>query len=69
MVNANKLKGAMLIAGFNNVEDAAKAIGMPPNTMYRKLRKGVFGSNEIEQMIKAYRIDKSTTVDIFFDTV
>jgi len=66
MVNTNKLKGAMLSAGYEHIEDAAKAIGMHPQTMYRKLRQKSFGSEEMEAMVKVYGIPESELKTIFF---
>lgn len=64
MINTNKLKGAMYAAGYPNIDEASKAIGMHPQTMYRKLKKGIFDSDEILLMIETY--DITDPEEIFF---
>lgn len=39
-------------------------LNITPKTFYAKMKKGVFGSNEIEIMIKELHIEKP--VEIFF---
>ena len=64
MVNSSKLRG-VIVANDKTQEEVAKAIGITPKTFYLKMKKGVFGSNEIEKMIKLLNIDDP--VSIFFD--
>lgn len=45
--------------------DVAKYLGISENTMSNKLKKGVFGSDEIEKMIKLLHIDNPAF--IFFE--
>lgn len=45
-------------------KDVAETLGMTPKTFSLKLKKGVFGSDEIEVMIKL--LDISDPVPIFF---
>lgn len=63
MIDTNKLRGAIRAKGYT-LEDGAKAIGISSATMQRKLKAGVFGSDEIEKMIVAFEI--KNPADIFF---
>lgn len=63
MVDANRLKSVMVLNGKTQ-EDVAEAIGIAPKTFYLKLKKGVFGSDEIEKMIEYLNIDEP--MPIFF---
>jgi DNA-binding XRE family transcriptional regulator len=63
MVNTSKLKG-VIVANDKTQEEVAKAIGITPKTFYLKMKKGVFGSDEIEKMIKLLNIDDP--ISIFF---
>lgn len=63
MVDTAKLRG--ILAEHNESQaKAAKAIGVTPNTFYRKMKSGVFGSDEISIMIKRYNI--KDPMSIFF---
>lgn len=63
MVNTNKLKG-IIIERNKTQEQVAKEIGISSKTFYLKMKKGVFGSDEIEKMIDLLDIDDP--VSIFF---
>ena len=63
MVDANKLRGAIVSQGMTQ-EAVAKEIGIAPKTFYSKVKKGVFGSDEIEKMIDILNIDDP--ISIFF---
>lgn len=45
-------------------KDVARMIGVTPKTFYDKMSKGVFGSDEIEIMIKVLHIEDP--IKIFF---
>lgn len=63
MINTDELRG--LIAKKNKSQaEIAKAIGISSKTFYLKMKKGVFGSDEIEIMIKELEID--SPMEIFF---
>lgn len=63
MVDVNRLRSQMVL--YNKTqEDVAKHIGMTPKTFYLRMKKGVFGSDEIEKMIDYLNIDDP--VSIFF---
>lgn len=63
MVNTSKLKG-VIVANDLTQKEVAETIGIAPKTFYLKMKKGVFGSDEIEKMIKLLNIDDP--VSIFF---
>lgn len=51
MILINELKGKMRAKGYTQ-EKLARELGMSPKTLGNKLNKGIFGSNEIDKMIK-----------------
>ena len=57
------LKGKIVANGYTQSEVAEK-IGVTPKTFSLKLKKGVFGSDEIEKMIKLLHIENP--MEIFF---
>lgn len=59
----NELKGRIVAKGYTQ-EQIAKMLCITPNTFRHKLAKGVFGSDEIEILIKA--LDIKDPVAIFF---
>ena len=63
MIDTNALRGRIAEKGMSQ-SDVAKAIGITPKTFYIKMDKGVFGSDEIEAMIKILNI--SEPAKIFF---
>lgn len=63
MVDKQCLKGIIVANGLTQ-EKVASAIGVAPNTFYRKMKTGVFGSDEIEKMIDLLHIDDP--VRVFF---
>lgn len=63
MVDANRLKSVIVLNGKTQ-EDVAIHIGMTPKTFYLKMKKGVFGSDEIEKMIDYLHIEEP--MPIFF---
>lgn len=63
MVNTDKLRGIMAERGVTG-KDVAKAIGIHYNTFYERMNSGVFGSDEIEAMVKYLDIDDP--LPIFF---
>ena len=64
MINVRKLNGLIVERGKTK-GDVAKAIGCSPGTFYRKEKKGVFGSDEIQAMIEYLKIEDP--MSIFFD--
>lgn len=63
MIDTNKLKG-LIVEKEKTQEEVARYIGIAPKTFYSKMKKGVFGSDEIEKMIIFLKIDNP--IDIFF---
>ncbi|MEE1048281.1 MAG: helix-turn-helix transcriptional regulator [Clostridia bacterium] len=63
MVDTNRLKGVIVQNGKTQ-GDVAERIGITPKTFYAKMKKGVFGSDEIEKMIDFLNIDDP--MQIFF---
>lgn len=63
MIKTDELRG---IIAKNNVSQArvAAEIGIAPKTFYEKMNKGVFGSDEIEIMIRFLNI--KDPISIFF---
>ena len=62
MIRTDELRG---IITKNSMSQAsvARAIGITPKTFYEKMKKGVFGSDEIDKMIFLLHIK---TPPIFF---
>lgn len=63
MVDTNKLRGCIVANGLTQ-EEVAKEIGIAPKTFSLKMKKKVFGSDEIEKMINLLEIDDP--MPIFF---
>lgn len=65
MIRTDKLNGIIAENGRSQA-DVAKAIGIHPKTFYNKMKKGVFGSDEIEAMVVFLNI--ANPWEIFFAT-
>lgn len=63
MIKTNELRGLMVAKGMKQYE-VAQAIGISPTSMQRKLKAGVFGSDEIEKLIQL--LDIKHPEKIFF---
>ena len=63
MVNVNKLRGLMAEKGRTG-KDMARVIKKTPKTFYKKMKKGVFDSDEIEAMVEDLVI--KNPLEIFF---
>jgi len=50
MIAVNKLKGRIVECGYTQ-QEMAKLLNISPNTFARRLRKGVFGTDEMEKMM------------------
>lgn len=61
MIDTKKLKGVIVEQGKTQ-ENVARAIGMSPRTFSYKMKKGVFGSDEIEAMIEYLKIEQPLTI-------
>ena len=62
-MNTNKLKGIIAERGKSGRE-IAKELGMSEKTFYSKMKRGVFGTDEAEKMIRLLNI--ANPVEIFF---
>lgn len=62
MLAADKLKKVILERGYSQAEIARK-LGITPKTFYKKMKKGVFLSNEIEAIIEILELENP--FDIF----
>lgn len=63
MIRTEKLIGLMAEKNISQKE-MARRLDMAPKTFYLKMKKGVFGSDEIEEMIK--ELDIQEPMPIFF---
>lgn len=63
MIDTNELRGIIAKNGKTQT-DVAKMLNITPKTFYLRMRKGVFGSDEIQIMIKELNINNP--MDIFF---
>ena len=63
MVDTNRLRG-IIVQNEKSQEDVAKYIGISSKTFYLKMKRKVFGSDEIEKMIEYLHIEDP--VAIFF---
>ncbi|MCD7723518.1 MAG: DUF739 domain-containing protein [Clostridiales bacterium] len=63
MLDKKALKAAIVKNGYTQ-EYVAKKIGMSSRTFSNKIKKGVFGSDEIEKMTLLLQLDKPW--EIFF---
>lgn len=63
MVNTNELRGVIAKNGKTQ-SDVARMLNITPKTFYLRMKKGVFGSDEIQIMINELHIDNP--MEIFF---
>ena len=56
MIDTNALRGAIVAKGMTQ-QEVAVHMGITPKTFYSKMKKGVFGSDEIEVMISLLSIE------------
>jgi len=63
LIKTNELKGIIVKNGYTQ-KQVAERIGITPKTFYEKMKRGVFGSDEIEIMIDMLNI--SNPSEIFF---
>lgn len=63
MIKTNILKGQIISKGFSQSQVAEK-LGMTPKTFYLKMKKGVFDSDEIFELIEILGIENP--IEIFF---
>lgn len=63
MCDTNRLRACWVAKGLRQ-RDVAEIIGVCEKTFCERMKKGVFGSDEIQKMIKA--LDITDPVPIFF---
>ena len=63
MIDTMKLRGIISERGLSQ-RKVAKTLGMAEKTFYGKMKKGVFDSDEIQQMIELLQIENP--IDVFF---
>lgn len=63
MIRTDILRGEIVKKGLSQAK-MAEIIGITPKTFYEKMKKGVFGSDEIQIMIETLKIENP--MDIFF---
>lgn len=63
MIDTNALRGVIVANGLTQ-QAVARELGMSSKTFYSKMKKGVFGSNEMEAMIHLLSIENPQ--EIFF---
>lgn len=63
MIRTDRLIGEMAAQGISGKKMAEK-LGIAPKTFYTKMKRGVFGTDEVEIMIKELKL--SDPMAIFF---
>lgn len=63
-MNVQKLKGVMAERGYNQ-RKLAREMGISEPTIYSKVKKGVFGSDEIMRIMSILHLSKEETCEIF----
>ena len=66
MVDTNELRGIFAKNGKSQT-DVAKMLNIAPKTFYLRMKKGIFGSDEIQIMIEEFNL--KNTMEIFFKSV
>ena len=60
-MNANKLRGIIAEKGLTQ-ERVAIAIGITPKTFYTKMKKGVFGTDEVMRIVDLLKIEDPASI-------
>lgn len=63
MIRTDKLRGIFAERGMS-MKDVAKLLGIRKETMYHKMHRGIFLSNEMQIMIDSLNIENP--IEIFF---
>lgn len=63
MIDTNELRGIIAKNGKTQT-DIAKMLNITPKTFYMRMKKGIFGSDEIQIMIDELHIEKP--MEVFF---
>lgn len=65
MIKISMLKAQMAKKEKTGI-DIARELNIAPNTFYRKLKRGVLGTDEVTEIIKYLDISKEDAINIFF---
>ena len=65
MIDTNKLNAHIATNGLTK-RKVAHLMGISETSMYSKMKKGVFGSNEMAELVKILNIPKDEITQIFF---
>lgn len=63
-MDTNKLRGIIAERGLSQ-RKVAEQLGMTERTFYSKMKRGVFGTDEAQQMVDILQIENPA--DIFFE--
>ena len=63
MILTQELKGIIMAKGKTQ-EDIAEILDMAPRTFYSRMKKGIFGTDEVEKMVEV--LDIKDPMAIFF---
>lgn len=61
-MNTNLLRAEIVKNGMSQ-QEFAKKLGISPKTFYRKMKKGVFGTDEVDKMVSILKIENP--IEIF----
>ena len=61
MIDTNALRGVIAANGLSQ-QDVAREIGISSKAFYSKMKRGVFGSNEMEAMIDLLSIENPQAI-------
>lgn len=61
MIDTNQLRGIIACRGLSQ-RKVAEYIGITDKTFYQKMKKGVFGTDEVQKMVDLLRIDDPIAV-------
>lgn len=61
MIQTDELRGIITKRNMSQAS-VAKAIGITPKTFYGKMKKGIFGSDEIDKMISLLKIQNPAEI-------
>lgn len=54
---------AIIVRNGLTQKDVAKMLGIAPKTFYEKMKKGIFGTDEVKKMVSYLKIENP--IDIF----
>lgn len=60
-MKTNDLRALIVKNGLTQ-QEVAKLIGISPKTFYRKMKRGIFGTDEVEKMIQILNIQNPAEI-------